>query len=163
MKIPGTDIEFGHWRARLYATSLSRGDWDLDPPTHHALLGAVGHLSDAGQHYIEERIVPPSFYRKGAVYTAVDGSVIGALALAVVYLAGLGERMGVASPLWEGFSRHHQRDFHADLFSIINRVVRLKESYPTEAISMIERMAAAWVSRAEFWKVVLRVAERREA
>lgn len=161
MKIPGTDLDVLAWRDALHAANREQGTWDLEPSTPEVLLSVIEHLSRASICYREDRIHPQSFYRGKGTEALVEDGVIVYLAFAVLRLVDLSGWLGVRHlEIWDGGHRHHTA-FYPDLHSIMGRVLRWKEDYPHEAISMIEKFAATWVSRAEFWQVVLGLNERR--
>jgi len=160
MKIPGTDLDVLKWRDDLHVRSRERGTWDMEPSTPEVLLSVIEHLSRASVCYREDRIHSRSFYRAGSAVTAQDGVVV-YLAFAVLRLLDLSGWLGVRHlEIWDGGHRHHTA-FYPDLHSIMGRVLRWKEDYPHEAITMIEKLAATWVSRAEFWKVIFEINGRK--
>lgn len=162
MNIPGTDLNVLVWRDGLHARSREQGTWDMEPSTPEVLISVVEHLSRASLCYREDRILPQSFYRgKGVEALAADGVVV-YLAYSVLRLADLSGWLGVRHlEIWDGGHRHHTAFYH-DLHSIMGRVLRWKEDYPHEAVSMIEKLAATWVGREEFWRVVLELSKGRK-
>lgn len=145
MKLPGTDIEADVYRTVVHQDSLSLGTWKDDPPMSKALLDVIGDLSRANDAYSIEKIG--------------DG-VIPHCAAAVLTLLDTAGRVRAPITLWDGMHRHHT-SFYSDLFSIMARILRLKENYPSEAIAMIEQFVAAWIDRAGFWQVVIKLHEER--
>lgn len=157
--IPGTvDLLVTSLAAAIHSVSRARGAWDDDPSMSESLIRVVEELSRASVDYRGERILPTSFYRPSGAEIPIEGVVV-RLACAVVRLLDVGARHQAPLFIWDGLDRQRAH-FSPDLFSIMARVLRLKESYPTDAIPMIERLAATWVSRAEFWDVVKEMAKR---
>lgn len=160
MNVPGSSLPVESLAAQIHLASKARGKWDTDPSMSESLIHIIEDLSRASLDYAQDRILPTSFYRPTGPQMVYEGVVV-RLASAVVSLLDLGARYRLTPKLWDGVDRHHTR-FYEDLFSVMARVLRLREDYPVDAVQMIERLAAAYVSRAEFWQVVRHVASLKE-
>lgn len=158
MNLPGTHTPIPEFALQVHLHRKSLGVWDNDPPMAESLVQVACALTRAVREYQEDRILPQSFYRPTGPATPPEGVIVH-LAHAVVLLLDLATCNHIKVVLWDGMDRHHTR-FFPDIFQIINRVTRLKENYPIDAIPMIEKFAATWVSRAEFWGCVQTMAKK---
>lgn len=145
--IPGTSIPVSVFRDEVST------QWGASPSNSACLVGVVWALSRAVSEYEVQKIgVSYNLFPSGESHRP-EGMLVelGEAVLRLLALAGLSKR---PVSLWDGLRRNHT-DFYPDMFSIMARVLRLREDYPDDAIILIEKFAAQWVSRTEFWEIVM--------
>ena len=156
MNIPGTQIPIDAFRDEVHRNSKEKGFWSQDNTrTVEKLVLVVSELSEAVEEYRHDRIATyTQLLPTGEHIPPKPEGAVAELADAVIRLLDLAGRMNHRVILWDGIGRTHT-DFFGHMFSVMSVVLRLRESFPTEAIPMIEKFAAQYVSRNEFWELVM--------